>query len=482
MYPVPDGDAIAFIPTIKTYAMSGILENKLIDVSFRWDPRGLGRFLFHTPGTPLFFGSLLSLFREKSYQNVLFLLSLARCASVFLFTKSVLLALQRIGRPAGIHRFAIPSILIVSNAFFLFASNGRPEILSMLLINIALVSTLSVKPTFQKHLIIQICLGLLFPVSIVNGLVGVIFYALYLAFSIPSLHKKALYLLLGLICSALFLLASYSLARVNLEETFLAFQMHANSKLANGNLDFRVIINYLSTWGLFGILSILFLAKRSSEFLGDEAKYSAEKLWLLISLFVLIPAVWYFGLLNPSTHYQLYAFISIYQILSLQLVVQAAGHAHKLLCALNISVIYVAAVLSLLQPVQTILLFPFYLSSGSSYALMKQRFEDLKPANCSIVYTAAVALLDESQSGSEYSLNDTGSINKSERIKKYEKNSSCVVAFVQEVNSNSRFPSDADLIADFSDQSPFTRFLRSIRLLRSPKGYSFKVYRSDWTS
>lgn len=480
MYPVPDGDAIFFIPTIKTYAITGTLENKLVDMSFTTDPRGLGRFLYHTPGTPLFFGSLLSLFGVKSYQNVLILLSLARCASVFLFAKSVLLVLQRNVLPAGIHRVVMPSILVVSNAFFLFASNGRPEILSILIISVALLSALSIRKTFKKNLVIQICLGLLFPVSIVNGLVGVIFYALYLSFSIPSWRKKALYLLFGLFFSALFFLASYSLAGVDLQEAFHGLMMQGQSKFSdNGFFTVHQILFYFGTWGLFGILSILFLAKRSSDFLGDKANYLADKMWLIISLIALFYAVFSFGLRQPNSHYQLYAFICVYQILSLQLVLQAAGHGHKLFSAINICLIYAAIALSLLQPIKTILLFPYYLSSGSSYATMKQKFEDLKPANCSMVYTTSVAMLDESQFGSIYSMNGAGGINKTERIKKYEKDSSCVMAIVQEANSNSPLPTEANLVADFSDRSPYTGFLRSMRLLNSPKGYSFKVYRSD---
>ena len=67
MYPVPDGDAIGPIPAIKAYAMSGILENKLLLIESTIDPSGMGRYLAYPPGMPLFFGSLMSIYSEKSY-------------------------------------------------------------------------------------------------------------------------------------------------------------------------------------------------------------------------------------------------------------------------------------------------------------------------------------------------------------------------------------------------------------------------------
>jgi hypothetical protein len=55
----------------------------------------------------------------------------------------------------------------------------------------------------------------------------------------------------------------------------------------------------------------------------------------------------------------------------------------------------------------------------------------------------------------------------------------CVRAFVQEANSNSAPPSGTKLVADYSDKSPYTQILRSLRILNSPKGYSFRVYEGD---
>jgi hypothetical protein len=53
---------------------------------------------------------------------------------------------------------------------------------------------------------------------------------------------------------------------------------------------------------------------------------------------------------------------------------------------------------------------------------------------------------------------------------------SCRLILVQELNSVELPPKQARMIFDFSDQSPQLAFLRKLRLLNSPKGYSFKAY------
>ena len=49
MYPVPDGDAIYFIPAIKAYASTGVVDNKLVNLSFDSAPMGLADSYFIRP-------------------------------------------------------------------------------------------------------------------------------------------------------------------------------------------------------------------------------------------------------------------------------------------------------------------------------------------------------------------------------------------------------------------------------------------------
>ena len=111
---------------------------------------------------------------------------------------------------------------------------------------------------------------------------------------------------------------------------------------------------------------------------------------------------------------------------------------------------------------------------------MKANYEETVSSSCAIVYTSGIAMLDEKQIGSNYRVGASGEIQITERIKHDTNNYSCIRAFVQEVNSNSTPPSHMKLIADFSDKSPYTKILRSLKILNSPKGYSFRAYESEF--
>ena len=147
--------------------------------------------------------------------------------------------------------------------------------------------------------------------------------------------------------------------------------------------------------------------------------------------------------------------------------------------AVGSSLIFLAALTSLLPTIQDIVLFPYYLTSGSTYAEMKSEYEKINPEGCSVVYSSGLGWLDEKQAGSNYIRSSTSGVVLSERIKS-EVFPSCIVAFIQEVNSNTEAPLNMELIADFGDRSTWTSKLKAIRLLNSPKGYSFKAYRQNF--
>ena len=136
-----------------------------------------------------------------------------------------------------------------------------------------------------------------------------------------------------------------------------------------------------------------------------------------------------------------------------------------------------ASFIALLQPLQIIFLYPYYQISGSTYANMKRKYETIDTGGCHVVYTIGVAMLDNNQAGSLYEPDDFSGIVPTERMKREAYKDTCVVAFVQEVNSYARTPRDMQLIADFNDRSRYTKLLKSVRLLNIPKGYSFSVYR-----
>ena len=479
MYPVPDGDAIGPIPAIKAYAMSGILENKLFLIESTIDPRGMGRYLAYPPGMPLFFGSLMSIYSAKSYQDVIILLSLARCASTFIFAKVVILMIRRRSYQSNLLGTLLVLLLIASNGFFLFASNGRSEILSILIVSIALLATLSIKPQLQRHGCIQICVALLFPVSIANGLIGACLYCIYLVFDLDKMHKRILFFFVLLLVSVIIFVCSYVLVGIPVRDGLGGIMLHAKAAVAGYRLElsFEQSLNYYKTWIIFGFLAFIQLSLYIVGFLRNKIKSWPDKLVLLLTFSTFIFLAYYFGGRFASQHYNLYAFLPIYQLFALEFAINPSNKKFGLPRKLWLTILLLASFIALLQPLQIIFLYPYYQVSGSTYTNMKSKYETIDTGGCHVVYTVGVAMLDSNQVGSLYEPDDLSGIVPTERMKREAYKDTCVVAFVQEVNSYARTPRDMQLIADFNDRSRYTNILKSLRLLKSPKGYSFSVYR-----
>ena len=136
--------------------------------------------------------------------------------------------------------------------------------------------------------------------------------------------------------------------------------------------------------------------------------------------------------------------------------------------------------LSLIEPVRTAVLFPYYLASGSTYHEATKNFQALDVGECALMYSNGIAVLDESQRGSQLRFDESARPVASRRIKSLYEDQQCVIAIVQEVNSNVRLPVGMEEIVDHRDRSSWTPKLKALRLLNSPKGYSFSVYKKTF--
>lgn len=481
MYPVPDGDAIGPVPAIKAYATSGNLENKLFLIPSTLDPSGQGRYLAYPPGVPFFFGSLMSIFGAKSIQGAIISLSLARCASIFIFAKVITQELYKRKNPVRLSDTILTLLLVASNAFFLFASNGRPEILSILIVTLSLWAASCIKPKLTKHLFIQLCAGLLFPVSIANGLIGACFYSIYLLFDVRAIRKRFwLFIMFISACFIIFAL-SYLVVDVPLRDGINGIARHAKNAVTGYTMKLAPsrALSYYKTWIIFGAMATVQFSLQLKRYWHDKLTFWFDKLPLIIACFILVMFVYYFGGRYATQHYNIYAFLPLYQLLAIQLAISTPWDGRKYSRYFLKALLLLAAILSLLQPLQVILLFPYYLMSGSTYNTMKDKFEAIDTGSCHIVYTVGISMLDEKQSGSQYNLNELSEVLPTERMKMESDKSPCVYAFVQEVNRNSSPPKGMQLVADLSDKSNYTRILRSLRLLNSPKGYTFKAYKGN---
>ena len=259
MYPVPDGDAIYFIPAIKAYASTGVVDNKLVDLSFATDPEGLGRFLFYTPGFPVVFGSAMAITGVANYQLALIFISFARVASTCLLAKALIVVLQNHNLQRNLF-FVLPaSALFVSSGLFLFASNGRPELLSMLLVSISLLVALSIHSSLKRHLSLSFCIGLLFPVSIANGTIACALYLFYLFVDIKSTRKRLAFLAFAVTSGLLLIILSYLAAGLPLADGFRGLSIHSKMQLGRTDTSLSLIFSYWKSWVVFAALSTCYL-------------------------------------------------------------------------------------------------------------------------------------------------------------------------------------------------------------------------------
>lgn len=478
MYPVPDGDSIGFVPAITAYASTGQLENKLYIRAHTIDPRGLGRFLSYTPGMTVMVGAVMRVLGQTGYPAAFITLAAVRCASLFLFTQLVISSLGRRVTKGPWWLTASAMVLIGSNALFLFASNGRPEIVSMLLISLALLGALSLHSQVGRHVLIQVCIGLLFTTSIANALIATSMYAIYVVFDFRPTGLRVGCLVTTTVLACFFLVSCYALVGVSIGDAISGLAISGKRAVLefDANLSLAKSMSYYRTWVVFALLGAVRFTRRSITLWREPFTTMQDRGLLLASVVAMMGLGYYFGGRSASNHYTLYAFLPLYQLLTLQLLLAVANQATRAPRLLVLSATALAAFLSLMQPIQAALLFPYYLTSGATYSQAKEVYTSLDRGACSVVYTTAIAWLDDRQSGSEYKRSENGGIQRTERMKQEHADKPCVMAFVQEVNNHSQPPLDMQQIADFGDRSTTTQRLRALRLLNSPKGYSFRAY------
>jgi hypothetical protein len=481
LYPVPDGDSIFFLPAIKAYASTGVVDNKLVDLSFSTDPDGLGRFLFYTPGYPVIMGSAMALFGASSYQLALLFLSLVRAASTFLLAKSLVVILRKYSLQGNAFYVLPASAIVISSGLFLFASDGRPEILSMLFVSASVLAAISINTTPGKHIFLVLCIALLFPVSIANGIIACSFYLLYLFIDVKSLKIRAALVLIAVVTGLLFIVLSYLAAGLPLSDGLKGLSIH--SKLAVGRSDsgLELTLSYWKSWIAFGILAIAYLVMTllSRPLIRSSSLAIVDRLWLGSSILILCSCIYFFGFRAAPIHYNLYAFLPLYQFLSFRFFVVFSARSSRILRYSIQGTLAASLLLCLADPLRSAVLLPYYLASGSTYSQAMSNFLALDIGECALMHTGGLAVLDESQSGSQFQVDDSSRAIISNRIKFLDRDPTCIAAIVQEVNNNSRLPVEMEKIADYSDNSSWTPRLRALRLLNSPKGYSFYAYRQE---
>jgi hypothetical protein len=476
LYPVSDGDAPYFMPAAHWYARNGRLVNKLVEFTYATDPIGEARFLFYPPAFSLLVGKLASLVGEESYRGVFLWVAILRAAGVFLFAGIIYKILVFNIRSKRYWLLVLAGLmLIASQALYLLPANGRGETLAMTLVCAGVALEFSQLPL--RRWIMSVIVALIFSISIANGAIALGAYALYLAFIERSYQAKVVWIIMTVLLALACFYLSYVLAGIDFREGMEGLRLNIKLQLRRTDTSLPLLLSFWKSWLIFAVMA----AYQAIAYFLRSPSLKQVSAWngsyLALALFFLVACVYVFARTAPS-HYSLYAFLPLLQVLSFCFLAEnLPRNSSKSIAA--IAVMSLALMLSLAMPLQAMIAYPYYMQSGRSYSDAMRKLSEIKSAwKCSLLYSNGLYVLDPKLEGSIYSI-DSGGFATSTRARREDAlkgKSSCRLILVQEVNSDSDTPTKARQVMDFSDQSAQLGILRRLRLLNSPKGYSFRAY------
>jgi hypothetical protein len=477
LYPVSDGDASFFMPAAQWYQRNGRLFNKLVGLAYDTDQAGEGRFLYYQPAFTLLIGKLASLSGNESYRGVYLWVAILRAAGVFLFSIVIYKILVINIKIRRYWLLVLTGVMLVaSQALYLLPANGRGETLTMTLVTAGMVVEFS--KFAHRRWIMSIVVSLIFSISIANGAIALWVYAVYLAFAERSFQARIAWIIGTFFLAVALFYLSYILAGIDFSEGMEGLRRHAKIQIGRTDTSLPLLLSYWKSWLIFGVLAAFQLSAsfRKSSFLTQSSPQ--DRFYLVVSLLFLSLSVYIFALRTAPSHYSIYAFLPLLQALSLCFLAESLPR-HSIKSFAAVAIISMAILLSLVIPLQALIAYPYYAQSGKSYEDALQRLSSLKSAwKCPLVYSNGLFVLDPNLEGSIYQIDSDGFATSERAIREdaIQGKSNCRLILVQEVNSDSDTPPKARMVMDFSDQSAQLGFLRRLRLLKSPKGYSFKAY------
>lgn len=491
MYPVPDGDAMFFVPAIRSYAVEGRVENKALDMSFVTDPEGRGRYLFYPPVFMVTVGGVARCLGVTGYPGILLLLATVRVASVAVFTVVIHgLVRRRYLATIPAQVIVVAVAMVVGNGLFLLASNGRPELLTLLLASIAIPISLS--PSLCKDIFLPVLVACTFSFSIANGIIAFAIYALYLCIAQESCVRRVLQLTAAGTLMGVLFLGGYLLAGIEPRDGLAGIMLHSKIQLVRTDTSIGLLVTYWKSWFLFcAVACVVFgvwLRRRLASPSSTCTRVQAAGAVLLFAATVL-----FFGVRAAPAHYNVYAFLPIYQAVAFAGFLALSprtdpvgGGDPQVMCrgsaALRnacMGVLVLAACMACANTALRLLTFPYYLVSGCDYRSMKPVFARvLEEHPGTFFYSGDLQMLDDAMAGSIFRVDAQGRCT-SLRAEHEGRATGRSIVFVQERNGYPVPPLLRRVVLDATDKGPAPSPTRVLRVLRLRQGYSFTAYEQE---
>lgn len=299
VFPLPDGDAVFFIPTAVRYASGAGLDNPINQLVFETDVQNRGRFCFYPPLFPWIIGMLM---RQATAQSAFLVIAGMRIIAISWLAVLLVQIVKRLKIHFNLTVAMTIVLMVFSYAGMLRPTTGRPEALATIFVLAGITISLYTKGWIEA--ILQgIVIGLLGATHPAGAVIAVALLGIFHAFryrTLQALQSSAIAAILGVVIS----LAIISISPNGLIDTLMGVKLHAAKELGRGS-SIQEIINYWLFWSdrfflapmLFLCLLLVFLfGFFQRQKIGSFGLFNA---WLCGTVFL----TWLFGLRAPTTSY-----------------------------------------------------------------------------------------------------------------------------------------------------------------------------------
>lgn len=396
MFPIPGGDAEAYIPAAVSYSNGLGLKNIIYPLSYDTDIMNQGRFCLYPPLFPWVVGALML---DSTTKSAFLTLGLFSSISIFLFTFILTFIVKSINVSKRYHAAAIASIMIFSYTGMISPMSGRPELLASIFLLLGVIIFTCVRSLYISSILLGVLLGLLGATHPAGAIIAAVVFLLGTAYTFSS--PKVIQLVLT--SFAIALVTTFTIITLSpngLTDTLAGISLHSKIQLGRTDSGFLLVLKYwiLDPKGLFfGPLILfsflLFITNSISIYRGNNTT-----IYYYVCSLLLLYFFYFFGFRTAPTNYNFILFQPVAYCILLYELYKSNPNKNTLInsssrLSKNITILMLS--LSLLSPFRTSFLFFDYLNSGKTYDQARHTVSSSLSGNEHLFFTGSMWSLSE---------------------------------------------------------------------------------------
>ncbi|MEI6426838.1 MAG: hypothetical protein WCO45_00410 [Pseudanabaena sp. ELA607] len=470
MFPIPGGDAIAFVPAAVSYSAGNGLKNIIYLLSFITDVQHQGRFSHYPPLFPWLVGALMP---HHTVQAAFFILGLFSLISIGIFTFLLLKIVKLYRSYINYDSAIVVSLMIFSYSSLILPMSGRPELLAAIFV-LSGAAIFAFGKGEVSAILLGVSLGFLGATHIAAAIISTVI--LLLGYSYRYRSKKVIQLFLISTLVALAITVTLIAVSPNgFVDTLVGINLTAKMQLERTDTGLFMILNYwvfsVSSF-FFGpiiIFSFLSFVYRSFQTYRDNGTTTIY--WIcLLSLAYLF---YFFGFRAAPISYNFTLFQPIaYCMLLLGLFQNKSSKSGDKLMRQDKrkiaykNIVLLMLLISLVSPLRTSFLFVDYVASGKTYENARNQAKAILSGGKHMLFTGNMwTLSDEYEKMSPWDIT----------VRNHSGNPEVEVILLQQEAGTSHFaPENGTLVADWRYFKQPLIF--GIPLGNRPQGYSFSAW------